>query len=157
MIIKRSKATSTSSKKSSSFSKNVRTGTELLVVTNNELGSFAKLASALSKSKVSIECFTGYVWGSEAAFRIVTSDNKKASSVINAQGYSVTESPVVLWYTNNETSRISLASEALAKANISTYSTYSCSASDAPKNTNTVVAFNTSDPASTASIISHLG
>ncbi len=157
MIIKRNKVTSTGSKKTQSYGKNVRTGTELLVVTNNELGSFAKLASALSKNKVSIECFTGYVWGGEAAFRIVTDNNQKASSVIRTQGYNVTESPVVLWYTNNETSRISLASEALAKANISTFSTYSCSAADAPKNTDTVVAFNTSDPESTATIISHLG
>lgn len=165
MIIKRSKSTassSSSSKKiasssSSSINKNVRSGTELLVVTRNELGSFAKLANVLTKNKVNIECFTGYEWGGEAAFRLVTDNNKKASSVISQQGFTVTESPVVLWYTSNDIGTISAASQALAKANINTYCTYSSTPSESVKKANTVIAFNTSNPEEALNVISNLG
>lgn len=124
--------------------------TELLVITGNELGAFARMTTPLAKNKINIECFSGYEWSGEAAFRIVTDNNKKACDLLKREGFNVQENPVVLWTTENTPGQLNSATMALAEASINTYSSYSTSVSGS--NTS-VVAFSTSDADRTMEIL----
>jgi hypothetical protein len=130
-----------------------RKADELLVVTRNSEGSFARLTGPLARNGINIECFTAYTWGNEAAFRIVTDNNRKARDLLRSEGYSVQETPVVLWYTKNEPGWVTKAATALANAHINTYSSYSTSE---PNSNNTIVTFNTSDTNRTIDVLKNL-
>jgi hypothetical protein len=155
MIIKRSKVVGclTSCRKGKSTT---RESSELMVVTRNEIGTFAKLSNVLAKNKVTMECFTGYEWGTEAAFRIVTDNNKKALNAITNAGFTATENPVVLWYTDGTPSRVSEATTALAYAGINTYCTYTNTACNAPNKASTVIAFTTNNSTGTSNVLNSL-
>jgi len=146
----------TTSRKTATTTKNTfltKKAAELLVVTRNTEGSFANVTSPLARNDINIECFSAYTWGDEAAFRIVTDNNKKARELLRTEGYAVQETPVVLWYTKNEPGWITKAATALAKAHINTYCAYS--AVD-PKSNTSVVTFNTNDNNRTIEVLQHL-
>lgn len=131
----------------------VKKTTELLVVTKNELGAFARITTPLAKNNINIECYSAYEWNSEAAFRLVTDNNKKATEILKTNGYTVTESPVVLWQTESTPGQLRNATTALAEANINTY----CSYSTTPTNSKMAVAvFNTSDATRTSAVLSRM-
>ncbi len=130
-----------------------RRTSELLVVTRTGVNTNAGITVPLSKNNINLECFTSYVWGTESAFRMVTSNNRKAQEVLRAQGYEVQESPVALWYTTNEPGTYTKAATALANANINTYCSYSTTV---PGSDATIIAFNTNDPTRTIDVLNHL-
>ncbi|HPQ80438.1 MAG TPA: hypothetical protein PLZ86_01805 [bacterium] len=127
--------------KSATAGKTTKT-TELLVITGNELGAFARMTTPLAKNRINIECFSGYEWSGEAAFRIVTDNNRKASELLRREGFNVQENPVVLWTTENTPGQLDSATVALAEAKVNTYSSYS---TNTPGSTTTTVAFGTND------------
>ncbi|MFA4874087.1 MAG: hypothetical protein WC956_02545 [bacterium] len=143
------KKTSTTTGKSGS----TRKADELLVVTQNELGMMARLTTPLSKNNINIECFTAYEWGHEAAFRIVTDNNRKARDILRSEGFNVQENPVALWYTTNEPGRITKAAMALANAHINTFCSYS---TGVPNSDATVIAFDTSDTKKTIEVLNNI-
>lgn len=131
-----------------------RKATEVLVVAGNELGLLARITGPLAKNKVNIECYTGYEWGNEAAFRFVTDNNKRAREILAAAGFNAQENQVVLWQTGNTPGQLRNAATALAEASVNTI----CSYSTTPVNSSSsVVVFNTSDADRTASILNRLG
>jgi len=145
----------TTSKKASTTGKNstIRKVEELLVVTKNAEGTFARITGPLSRNNINIECYTSYAWGNEAAFRIVTDNNRKARDILRSEGYTVQEMPAVRWYTTNEPGWLTKATTALANAHISTYSSY---ATALPDSDNTVVTFNTNDSNRTVEVLNRL-
>lgn len=116
--------------------------TELMIITGNELGAFARITTPLAKMKINIECFSGYEWSGEAAFRLVTDNNKKAAELLRREGFNVQENPIVLWTTENVPGQLNGATVALAEARVNTYCSYSTST---PGSNRTVVAFGTND------------
>lgn len=116
---------------------------ELLIITKNELGTLAKITTPLAKHNINVECFTGYEWSNEAAFRLITDNNKKAVEVLKQAGYNVQESPVVLWEVSNTAGQLRAATTALAEAKVNTFCSYSTSF---PDSRSAVVAFNTNNP-----------
>ncbi|MFH0800086.1 MAG: hypothetical protein V2A66_07905 [Pseudomonadota bacterium] len=123
---------------------------EIMIVTKNELGALSRITTPLAKNHINISCFTGYEWGGEAAFRLVTDNNKKACDVLRTAGYNVQENPVVLWNTENKPGHLLGATTALAEANINTFCSYSTTSAGAPT---CVVAFNTSDTDRTIDVL----
>nr|HPM41844.1 hypothetical protein [bacterium] len=95
--------------------------TELMVITGNELGAFARITTPLAKMKINVECFSGYEWSGEAAFRLVTDNNKKAAELLRREGFNVQENPIVLWTTENVPGQLNSATLALAEARVNTY------------------------------------
>lgn len=130
-----------------------RRADELLVVTHSEPGLFAKVTNPLGRNNINIECFTAYEWGTEAAFRIVTDNNKKARDVLRSAGFTVQENSVALWYTNNEPGNLMKATNALATAHINTYCSYSTAV---PNSDSTVIAFNTNDTNRTIEVLNRI-
>lgn len=126
---------------------------ELLLVLKNEPGTFARVTTPLARNQIHIECFTAYAWDNEVAFRFVTDNNKKAREIWTQAGISVQESPVALWYTDNDPETLGKATTALAKACIDTYCTYMTAA---PNTNNTIMAFNTNDTTKTINILNEL-
>lgn len=128
----------------------VSRATELLIVTKNELGALAKITTPLARNNINIECFSGYEWCTEAAFRLVTDNNRKAQELLKTQGYNVQENPVCLWKTDNVPGRLSSATTALAEANVNTFSAYATSATGARTQT---ITLNTSDVERTTTVL----
>lgn len=131
----------------------VRKGSELLIVTRNEMGALARIATPLAKNGINIECFSGYEWGGEAAFRFVTSNNRVAGDLLRKEGYSVQENPVVLWQTDNTTGQLMTATIALAEARVNIYSSY---ASTVASSKQSLAVFGTSNADKTLEILKRL-
>ena len=129
-------------------------GNELLVVVGNEPGTFANVTGPLARNNIHVECFTAYAWGNEVAFRFVTDNNNKAREIWTNAGYNVTESPVAIWYTDNNPTTLGKATTAMATACIDTYCSYM---NAVPNTSNTVVTFNTSDTNKTINILNDIG
>ncbi len=130
-----------------------RTTGELLIVATNTSTNYTTITSPLNRNNVNLECFTTYKWGNETCFRLVTDNNKKAYEVLKSAGYNVQETPVTLWYTKNEPGRFNKAADALAKAHIDTYCTYSTAM---PDSNTMVIAFDTNDPNRTSEVLSKI-
>ena len=145
------RTTSTTSKTTASTA--TTKTSELLVVTHNSVGAFSSITSPLTRNKINIECFTGYEWSGEAALRIITDNNRKASELLRNEGFTVQESPVVLWNTKSSAGTITNAMNALANANVNTYSTY---ATTNATTKNEVVVFNTNNPDTTINVLKGL-
>lgn len=131
----------------------VKKASELLVITRNDLGTLARITAPLAKNKINIECFTGYEWGTEAAFRLVTDNNRRAGELLRNEGFNVQESPTVVWQTDNEPGRLRLATTALAEANVNTFCAYSTTV---PNSATTSVIFGTTDTDRAVSILKTL-
>ncbi len=127
--------------------------TELLVVTNNDRGSFKQIASPLREKKINIIGYCAYEWDNQAAFRILTTDNTAAKKVLSGKGWTVSENPTVLWETTNKPGSLEKATDALHNNNINIYCTYTTALAGDRKS---VVAFTTNDVHSTFSILSKL-
>lgn len=126
---------------------------ELLVVTKNELGALSRITTPLARNKINIECFTGYEWGGEAAFRFVTDNNRRAGDILRGEGYNVQETTVVLWQAANVPGQMKNATTALAEAKVNTYCSYSTAL---PDSNTAVTVFNTSDADRTLNILNKL-
>lgn len=132
--------------------KTVKTS-ELLVVTRNELGVFVRMLAPLAQDNINIECYCGYEWGNEAAFRLVTDNNKKARELLTKAGWRVEESPTVLWNAPNRPGTLRRATSALAEQKINIYSSYSAAE---PGESSCAVVFTTNDPDRTVETLNRI-
>jgi len=130
-----------------------RTAGELLIVARDASQNYTGVTTPLTLNHVNLECFTTYKWGDETAFRLVTSDNRKAHEILKCAGFDVQENLVTLWYTKNKPGRFNKAVDALAREKIDTF----CAYSTAVPNTNTmIIAFTTNDTAKTSEVLSKI-
>ncbi len=125
---------------------------ELLVVTKTGPGMLAKLVAPLAQNNINVECFTGYEWGTEAAIRLVTDNNRKAREVISKAGYTVQETSTVVWNTPNTPGMLRKAASALAEEGVNIYCAYATG--EASKNSK--IAFTTSNADKTVSTLERL-
>lgn len=153
MATKNGKTTYTKVRTTSARNAKAKEGEELLVVTRNEPGTFARLTEPLDRNNIAIECFTSYAWGNETAFRLVTDNNRKARDVLAKSGFNVQENAVTLWYMDNSPGALCKATKALAKASIDTYCSYMTTM---PNSQTTIVAFNTNDAHKTLNILNEI-
>lgn len=133
--------------------KNTVKTSELLVVTRNEMGIFVRMIAPLAQNNINIECFCGYEWGNEAAFRLVTDNNSKARELLANAGWRVQESPTILWNAPNKPGTLRRATSALAEQKINIYSSYSTAQ---PNGSACTIAFTTSDPDKTLETLNRL-
>lgn len=132
----------------------VRRANELLVVTRNDIGTLARISTSLAMNNINIECFTAYEWNSEAAFRFITNNNKKAKDTLTTAGFNVQESTVALWETANQPGRLRAAATTLAEARINTHCVYATAPANSPTQT---LVFNTNDCERTVNALNKLG
>jgi len=69
---------------------------ELLIKTDNRAGALADLSGIIGSSGVNIRAISAWSAGSEAFFRLITSDNLKTKDVLRDNGYSYEENDVVI-------------------------------------------------------------
>jgi len=69
---------------------------ELLVKTNNKVGALADLSDIIGSSGVNIRAISAWSVGSDAFFRLITSDNLKTKNTLKENGYSYQENDVVI-------------------------------------------------------------
>lgn len=146
--------TSRTSSNIGSVAGTVYNASELLIVTRNELGALARITSQLSRNNINIESITAYEWGGEAAFRVMTSNNRMSYDLLRQQGFNVQDNPVTVWVTDNRPGRLNLATSALAEAHINTACTYLLPSSDPSVS---MVVFTTDNVERTSDILSRIG
>jgi hypothetical protein len=73
-----------------------RIGKQLWAVTENKVGMLADVSAAVSASGVNIQAICAYGMEDKAHFMLVTDNNQKAMSSLQAQGYEVSEQDVVI-------------------------------------------------------------
>ena len=132
---------------------NTQRTSELLVVVRNERGAFARATAPLAQNNINVECYSSYDWGTESAFRFITSNNQKAYEVLKAEGWNVQESPTILWTAPNKPGALRQATSALNEMNIDIYASYSTTK---PGDTNCTVAFTTSNPDRTVETLNRI-
>ena len=69
---------------------------ELVVATENKAGTLAEITDAVADKGVNIEHLCAYAIGDKAVFCLLTSDNKKARASLEAKGFQVKETEVIL-------------------------------------------------------------
>lgn len=99
--------------------------TELCFNAPNERGTMADWATQLSEYGVNIDAICAWQQdGNTAAFRCITSDNKKAKAWLTEKGYKVVEKTVVCWKAENTPGMISKLTYAAAEKGINFTGTY---------------------------------
>jgi hypothetical protein len=99
--------------------------TELCFNAPNERGTMAGWATELSEYGVNIDAICAWQQdGSTAAFRCITSDNKKAKNYFAKKGYNVTEKTVVCWNAENTPGMIGRVTYDAAEKGINFTGTY---------------------------------
>lgn len=73
----------------------VKQETELLVVTPNETGTFVRVLGTLANAGVNLKALSVYSKKDKGIFKIITTDNEKAKTSLNALGYDVQITPVI--------------------------------------------------------------
>ena len=68
---------------------------ELLAQTENKVGMLAEVSAVVSAAGVNIQAINAYGAGDKANFRILSNDNQKAKTALEAKGYQVSEQDVV--------------------------------------------------------------
>ena len=68
---------------------------QLRIETENKIGMFAEVASAVSNTGINIIAFCAYGEASKAVFYMITNDNAKAKEALSKRGLKVSESEVV--------------------------------------------------------------
>lgn len=132
----------------------VYTASELLIVASNELGGLARVTSQLSRHNINIESISAYAWGNEAAFRLMTSNNRMACDLLQQNGFNVQDNPVTVWVTENRPGKLNQATAALAESQINTASTYLLPGGDPSV---AMVVFTTDNIERTADILNRIG
>jgi hypothetical protein len=60
---------------------------ELVVTTPNEIGTMGRVFKLISEAGISVSAFCAWVEDDKGVFRLVTDDNAKVESVLQAAGY----------------------------------------------------------------------
>jgi hypothetical protein len=69
---------------------------QIVVTADNKLGMLAEVTGLIADQHVNIENFCAYANGDKVVFGFLTSDNEKAKNALQAKGYRVEETEVIL-------------------------------------------------------------
>jgi hypothetical protein len=69
---------------------------ELVIAAENKAGTLAEITDAVAGKGVNIEHFCAYAIGDKAVFCLLTSDNEKARASLQAKGFQIKETEVIL-------------------------------------------------------------
>ena len=69
---------------------------ELVVTADNRAGTLAEITDSVASKGVNIEHFCAYAIGNQAVFCLLTSDNEKAKACLEAKGFQIKETDVIL-------------------------------------------------------------
>lgn len=96
----------------------VTLGKEIIVTTENRVGTLAKATAPIKEIGVSIRAVCAWGEGGKANFLIVAEESDKAEQALKKAGYSTKQNEVVLAELPNRIGALAEASQKLANANI---------------------------------------
>ena len=91
---------------------------ELLVKTENKIGMMREVAGAIAKSGANITALNAFAVDKNAIFRIITSDNAKATAAVKEKNFEVSEKDVVSVQLENKLGAADEMSRKLKDANV---------------------------------------
>jgi hypothetical protein len=92
---------------------------EIILHTSNDIGTLAKVCSALSKARVNIEAICAYGEKEKGTFMIYTFDQIKAVKALEEADYKVETHDVVVATLDNKVGATEIMTNKIAKAGIS--------------------------------------
>lgn len=91
---------------------------ELTVVTDNKVGTLARVCAPIAEARININACNCSAVGGKAEFRFITADNEKARAQLERAGFQTTERDVVVVETTNESGTLFRAAQQLAQAGV---------------------------------------
>ncbi|MDD5194383.1 MAG: ACT domain-containing protein [Candidatus Omnitrophica bacterium] len=92
-------------------------GEEVVVVAPNKVGLLAAVTKLITEKSINIRAINGYVLGSDACFRLVTSDNAGTKEALSAIG-RVENKEVIIIEMPDEAGQLAKVAAKLEKAGI---------------------------------------
>jgi len=93
-------------------------GKEIVVTSQNKIGLLDKISKLVANSAINIHGVAGYAMDGEAKITMVTSDFTRAKEALQAAGFSVSESDVIVLELENKMGALKIVTEKLAAENI---------------------------------------
>jgi hypothetical protein len=97
---------------------------QLTVIMDDRVGLLADLSYLLGKAKINIDAISVEVHGGKGIINVVVKDEKKATAVLNANGYHVLSSEMLIIKLRDEPGELSAVSKRLQAAKVSIESLY---------------------------------
>ena len=101
---------------------------ELIVTTPNEVGTMGRVFKLISEAGVSVSAFCAWVEDDKGVFRLITEDNAKVESVLQAAGYETRSGEVVCVQVESKVGTGAEIGNKLGDAGIDIQHTYATSA-----------------------------
>jgi hypothetical protein len=101
---------------------------ELIVTTPNEIGTMGKVFKLIAEAAVNVSAFCAYVEDDKGVFRLVSDDNAKVESVLQAAGYDTRSGEVVSVQVESKVGTAAEIGTKLGDAGIDIRHTYATSA-----------------------------
>lgn len=96
----------------------VQAAKQILAVSENRVGMLADASAAISETGANIKAISAYAVENRAFFRILTSDNQKAKSALEAKGFEASEQDIVMLELPNRVGILKEAADKLKAAGI---------------------------------------
>ena len=97
---------------------------QLTVIMDDRVGLLADLSYILGKAKINIEGISVEVHGGKGIINVIVKDEKKATSVLHANGYHVLSSEMLVIKMRDEPGELSNVSKKLQAAKVSIENLY---------------------------------
>ncbi len=101
---------------------------ELIVTTPNEIGTMGRVFKLIAEAAVNVSAFCAYVEDDKGLFRLVSDDNAKLESVLQAAGYETRSAGVVCVQVESKVGTGAEIGSKLGDAGIDIQHTYATSA-----------------------------
>lgn len=93
-------------------------GKEIVVTSENRVGTLAKVTAPIKEVGVSIQAVCAWGEGGKASFLIVTEDNERAAQALKKAGYATQEKEVVLVEMTHKIGSLAEAAQKISGAGI---------------------------------------
>jgi len=91
---------------------------EFKVVTDNKVGTLARVTAPIAEARVNISACNCYASGDKAEFLFITDDNAKAMEHLTRAGFKASEREVIVVETANEAGTLFRAAQQLSQAGV---------------------------------------
>jgi len=108
----------------------VKKGIELLVTTPNEVGTLGKLSATVAQAGIDFITMSAWGEGNQGYFKMLTSDNLKATQQLKSLGYQVDQKEVLLVEVDNKPGALAGLAKKIADAGINIDYCYGAGESD---------------------------
>ncbi|MDP3980874.1 MAG: hypothetical protein Q8Q33_05615 [Chlamydiota bacterium] len=120
----------------------IRLGKEIIISARNKIGILLNISGILCSKGINIHAISAHAAGNFALIGLITSNNKKALSILKRKGYEAVENPVIITELINKPGFLMKVTNTLVKHKLDIFNIYGGATL---KGENSILVFTTSD------------